>query len=99
MTTSSLQEVIEGRAGSLPVPLAERNWGGWLAAAVATTAGVASWSFVVGGFTGYYVDARQGTATMIAGALIGQLLVTLRVRLETHCARAMRRTRSMTEAA
>lgn len=77
MTTSSIQEVIEGRAGSLPVPLAERNWGGWLAAAVATTAGVASWSFVVGGFTGYYVDARQGTATMIAGALIGQLLVTL----------------------
>lgn len=68
---------IEARVGSLPVPLAERNWGGWLAAAVAMTAGVASWSFVVGGFTAYYVDARQGTSTMIAGALIGQLLVTL----------------------
>lgn len=61
----------------LPVPLSERNWGGWAAAAVAATAGVASWSFVVGGFSAYYVGAREGTATMIAGALIGQLLVTL----------------------
>ena len=61
----------------LPVPLSERNWGGWVAAAVAATAGVASWSFVVGGFSAYYVGAREGTATMIAGALIGQLLVTL----------------------
>lgn len=62
---------------SLPIPLRARNWGGWAAAAVAATAGIASWSFVVGGFTAYYVDAREGTATMIAGALIGQLLVTL----------------------
>lgn len=77
MTINATSQAIEARAGSLPVPLADRNWGGWLAAAVATTAGVASWSFVVGGFTAYYVDARQGTATMLAGALLGQLLVTL----------------------
>lgn len=77
MIESAESQVIEERTGSLPVPLSSRNWGGWLAAAVATTAGVASWSFVVGGFTAYYVDARQGTATMLAGALIGQLLVTL----------------------
>jgi nucleobase:cation symporter-1, NCS1 family len=62
---------------SLPIPLSSRNWGGWVAAAVAATAGVATWSFVMGGFTAYYVTAREGTATMIAGALIGQLLVTL----------------------
>ncbi|MEO9777995.1 MAG: cytosine permease [Sedimentitalea sp.] len=68
---------IEHDFDSLPIPLSARNWGGWAAAAVAATAGIASWSFVVGGFTAYYVDAREGTATMIAGALIGQLLVTL----------------------
>lgn len=62
---------------AFPVPLAERTWGGWAAAAVAATAGIASWSFVVGGFTAYYVGAREGTATMLAGALFGQLLVTL----------------------
>lgn len=67
----------EGVATSFPVPLAERTWGGWAAAAVAATAGIASWSFVVGGFTAYYVGAKAGTATMIAGALVGQLLVTL----------------------
>jgi NCS1 family nucleobase:cation symporter-1 len=68
---------MEDKNHGWPIPLAERKWGGLAAAAVATTAGVASWSFVVGGFTANYVGAREGTATMIAGALIGQLLVTL----------------------
>ena len=68
---------MEGPLHRLPVPLAQRTWGGWATAAVAATAGIASWSFVVGGFTAYYVGAREGTATMLAGALIGQLLVTL----------------------
>ncbi|MFV0277997.1 MAG: hypothetical protein ACK5HY_12550, partial [Parahaliea sp.] len=77
MSDHSAGTTMGDRAGSLPIPLANRNWGGWLAAAVATTAGVASWSFVVGGFTAYYVDAREGTATMLAGALVGQFLVTL----------------------
>lgn len=75
MTTQSTN--VGQHNDSLPIPLAARNWGGWVAAAVAATAGVASWSFVVGGFTAYYVNATEGTATMIAGALIGQFLVTL----------------------
>lgn len=64
-------------ANALPIPRSQRTWGGWIAAAVAATAGVASWSFVVGGYTAYYVGAREGTATMLAGALFGQFLVSL----------------------
>lgn len=63
--------------GSWPIPLSLRNWGGFLAGAVSLTAGVATWSFVVGGFTAYYVDAKAGTATMLAGGLIAQFLISL----------------------
>lgn len=68
---------VESRLGSLPVPLAERTWSPWLAGAVCATAAIATWSFVVGGFVAYYLGAREGTAAMIAGALLGQLVVTL----------------------
>ncbi|MGH3360224.1 MAG: cytosine permease, partial [Nocardioidaceae bacterium] len=44
---------------------------------VCTTAGIATWSFVVGGAAAYYLDATMGTLAMLAGGLIGQLLVTL----------------------
>jgi NCS1 family nucleobase:cation symporter-1 len=57
--------------------LRERIWTGWVLGAVCATAGVATWSFVVGGSAAYYLDARMGAAAMIAGGLVGQLLVTL----------------------
>lgn len=74
---SSVQINPDQNIGSWPVPLSLRNWGGWLAGAISVTAGVATWSFVVGGFTAYYVGAKAGTATMIAGGLIAQFLVSL----------------------
>lgn len=77
MTDTNTQVNIDQAIGSLPVPLAQRNWGGLLAGAVSITAGVATWSFVVGGFTANYVDARMGTAAMIAGGLISQFLISL----------------------
>jgi nucleobase:cation symporter-1, NCS1 family len=67
----------ESRLGTLPVPLGQRTWSPWVAGAVCATAAIATWSFVVGGFVAYYLGAREGTAAMIAGALIGQLVVTL----------------------
>lgn len=70
-------ETIESRLGSLPVPLSERTWNPWLAAAVCATAAIATWSFVMGGFTASFVNARAGTATMLGGALIAQFLITL----------------------
>lgn len=68
---------LDQAIGSLPIPLSQRNWGGLLAGAVSITAGVATWSFVVGGFTANYVDARMGTAAMLAGGLISQFLISL----------------------
>jgi nucleobase:cation symporter-1, NCS1 family len=65
------------RRAGLPVPLAQRNWSGFVLGTVCTTAGIATWSFVVGGASAYYLDAKMGVAAMLAGGLIGQLLVSL----------------------
>lgn len=62
---------------SLPVPLGERNWNGFVLGTVCATAGIATWSFVVGGQSASYLNAKMGVAAMLAGGLIGQLLVTL----------------------
>jgi NCS1 family nucleobase:cation symporter-1 len=77
MSDSGANVNLDQAIGSLPVPLSQRNWGGLLAGAVSITAGVATWSFVVGGFTANYVDARMGTAAMLAGGLISQFLISL----------------------
>jgi NCS1 family nucleobase:cation symporter-1 len=77
MKSSNVEGALDQSVGSWPVPLAQRTWGGWQAGAVSITAGVATWSFVVGGFTANYVDARAGTAAMLAGGLISQFLISL----------------------
>jgi NCS1 family nucleobase:cation symporter-1 len=77
MAVSRRQSTTLVPRSSLPLPLAQRTWGGFVLGAVCATAGVATWSFVVGGSAAYYLDARMGAAAMIAGGLIGQLLVTL----------------------
>lgn len=62
---------------SLPPPMRERNWSGFVLGTVCTTAGIATWSFVVGGASASYLDAKMGVAAMLAGGLIGQFLISL----------------------
>lgn len=62
---------------SLPLPLADRTWSSFILGTVCTSTGVATWSFVIGGSAALYLGAGAGIIAMIAGALIGQLLVTL----------------------
>ncbi len=52
---------IEGRAireaieGTWPVLPGERNWGAWGLTAVAISAGVAAWSYMIGGFVAHTI--------------------------------------------
>lgn len=62
---------------SLPIPLGKRNWTGFVLGTVCATAGIATWSFVVGGTSASYLDAKMGAAAMLAGGLIGQFLISL----------------------
>lgn len=71
------QSRVRVAKSSLPMPLGDRNWNGFVLGTVCATAGIATWSFVVGGRAAEYLDAKMGAAAMLAGGLIGQLLVTL----------------------
>lgn len=74
---SSTRRSIAVPKSSLPTPLGERNWSGFVLGTVCATAGIATWSFVVGGTSATYLNAKMGAAAMLAGGLIGQLLVSL----------------------
>lgn len=74
MEGRAIREAIEG---TWPVLPGERNWGTWGLTAVAISAGVAAWSYMIGGFVAYYLDAKMGTVAMIAGSLVAMFFVVM----------------------
>jgi NCS1 family nucleobase:cation symporter-1 len=63
--------------GSWPVLPQERNWGTLGLFAVTLSAGIAAWSYSIGGAVSWYLGATMGTLAMIAGSLVGMYFVTL----------------------
>ena len=74
MEARAVQEAVQG---CWPVLPEERNWGTWGFTAVAISAGVAAWGYMIGGFVAYYLNAWMGTLAMIAGSLVGMYFVVL----------------------
>ena len=72
--TAALREAVEG---TWPVLPNERNWGVLGLTAVAMSAGVAAWSYMIGGFVAYYLDAKMGTVAMIAGSMVSMFFVVI----------------------
>jgi len=71
---TAIREALEG---SWPVMPQERNWGTLGIFAVTISAGIAAWSYSIGGAVAWYLNASMGTFAMIAGALVGMYFVTL----------------------
>lgn len=65
--------------GSWPVLPSERTWGSWALLGVSASAAVATWVFAIGGYVAYYLPAVPGMIAMIAGSLVGILLILLAV--------------------
>jgi NCS1 family nucleobase:cation symporter-1 len=63
--------------GSWPVVPSERNWGLVGLFGVTLSAGIAAWSYAIGGAVSWYLPADLGTVAMIAGALVGMYFVTV----------------------
>jgi NCS1 family nucleobase:cation symporter-1 len=62
-----------------PLLKSERKWGQlelWIVLLVAASA---TWCYIIGEYVGYYLNLKMGFATMVAGSMIGMLLVTLAV--------------------
>jgi len=63
--------------GSWPVVPKERTWGAIGLFGVTLSAGIAAWSYTIGGAVSWYLPAALGTIAMIAGALVGMYFVTV----------------------
>ena len=57
----------------------ERVWRSRDLMLVSISTSVATWCFLMGGFVGYYLNAKMGIAALIAGSMIGMLLISLAV--------------------
>ena len=62
-----------------PLTNEERNWNGRSLFRVLMVAAAATWCYIIGEYVGYYLPLWPGFFAMIAGAMIGMLLVTLAV--------------------
>jgi NCS1 family nucleobase:cation symporter-1 len=62
-----------------PLLPAERDWQTRQLFVVLLVAASATWCYVIGEYVGYYLPLWPGTFALIAGAMIGMLLVTLAV--------------------
>ncbi|KWX68313.1 cytosine permease [Mycobacterium sp. NAZ190054] len=60
-----------------PLMRGERGFGKIAIFLAAFSAAMATWCFTIGGFVSYYLDATMGTVAILAGSLLGILLVTL----------------------
>jgi NCS1 family nucleobase:cation symporter-1 len=84
MTVQSMEQssaVAETSGGETSWPLlqSERSWTSWKLAMVITVTACATWCYIIGEYVGYYLNLPMGTAAMIAGGMIGMLIVTLAV--------------------
>jgi len=60
-----------------PLLLSERTWSPWRLGIALATAAAATWCYLIGEYTGYYLDFVRGGIALTAGSMIGMLLVLL----------------------
>ena len=77
VTSGGISTVEMAVEGSWPVIPQERNWGLLGIFGVTLSAGIAAWSYAIGGAVSWYLPADLGTVAMIAGALVGMYFVTV----------------------
>jgi NCS1 family nucleobase:cation symporter-1 len=63
--------------GSWPVLPSERTWGPWALFGISAAAAMATWCYIIGGYVAYYLPAGPGIIAMVAGSLVGILLILL----------------------
>jgi NCS1 family nucleobase:cation symporter-1 len=76
-TTIDLTAAHMAAEGSWPITPNERNWGLVGLFGVTLSAGIAAWSYAIGGAVSWYLTAGLGTFAMLAGALVGMYFATL----------------------
>lgn len=60
-----------------PLLAGERNWGSWKLGISLVTVAAATWCYIIGEYVGYYLKFKEGFFTLLAGSMIGMLIVAL----------------------
>lgn len=60
-----------------PLLRSERTWGSFRLGVALATAAAATWCYLIGEYTGYYLNFFQGSLALTAGSMMGMLLVLL----------------------
>jgi len=69
--------LIEADKSAWPLLPGERTWGPWQLGISLATAAAATWCYIIGEYVGYYLNFGQGFYTLLAGSMIGMLIVAL----------------------
>lgn len=79
MATKAPTTEVKGAKADVgwPVLPSERNWSTVALWAVTISAGIAAWSYSIGGAVSWYLPAAVGTLAMLAGSFIGMYFVTM----------------------
>lgn len=73
----SIGDVKLAEENGWPLMRSERGFSKMAIFLAAFSAAMATWCFTIGGFVAFYLDAAAGTFALLAGSLVGILMVTL----------------------
>lgn len=73
----STGNAAEADRSAWPLLAGERTWSSWRLGISLATASAATWCYIIGEYVGYFLGFRQGVAALLAGSMIGMLLVAL----------------------
>ena len=69
--------IVAADRSAWPLLRSERTWGSWRLGISLATASAATWCYIIGEYVGYYLGFREGVAALLAGCMIGMLIVAL----------------------
>jgi NCS1 family nucleobase:cation symporter-1 len=70
-------EMSSADKSAWPLLRSERTWGPFRLGIALATAAAATWCYLIGEYTGYYLGFFRGSLALAAGSMIGMLLVLL----------------------
>ncbi len=77
MSTTTDTILIEADKSAWPLLASERSWGSWKLGISLATVAAATWCYIIGEYVGYYLNFKEGFFALIAGSMIGMLIVAL----------------------
>jgi len=77
LSAAAADDAAAADLNAWPLLPGERTWSAWQLTIALTTAGAATWCYIIGEYVGYYLDFKRAVAAFAAGSMFGILLTVL----------------------